>query len=130
MSVIIGLIIGALVLACVWMAFALTDAQTELEVTKEYLKRSENSLAHTSQQYRDLLPINIAMNEIGAGCMDLIKRALDPLPNHYPYTFAISEPPVNLTYPERPNGVDEITWAGMSATMRNLVAEKSGEKAT
>src|ERR1700722_1934337 len=29
-------------------------------------------------KYRDLLPINIAMNEIVAGCMDLIKRALNP----------------------------------------------------
>ena len=30
-------------------------------------------------KYRDLLPINAAMNEIGAGVMDMIKRALSPV---------------------------------------------------
>lgn len=29
-------------------------------------------------KYRDLLPLNIAMNEIVAGCLDLVKRALNP----------------------------------------------------
>jgi hypothetical protein len=30
-------------------------------------------------KYRDLLPLNDAMNEIGAGIMDMIKRALNPV---------------------------------------------------